>query len=140
MSDLAIGSSQLIKTYISGKVFGEISSHEKFSVTSFEKDVFFYCPEVNRECEQIEITSFSPTKQADYKLIITNVEIDGLFELNQNVYMNIGASKFEGGVIKILFRVQIVAFLIALCAFLVIRGAMRDPKTRLGMNREWFIG
>lgn len=136
MSDLAIGSSQLIRAYISGKIVGEVTPHDIFQVTNFHKNVYFYCPEVNRECEQVEVLSFTPKKEADYKLIVTNVEINGLFELNQNIYMNIGGTKFNPSVIQELFKIDIAAFVLAVLTFVLIKRAMGNSENQLGFEQR----
>lgn len=136
MSDLAIGSSQIIKAHISGKVIGEVRKGEIFEVANFAKNVFFYCPEVNKECEDVELTSFSPTEPAEYKVILQSVEISGLFELNQNIYMNVGAQKFNPHVVNSIFKVNLVNFVLSLLAFLVIRGGMSNPENKVGYEQR----
>lgn len=135
MSDLAIGSSQLITAYISGKVVGETGKDETFTQTEFSKTAYFFCPDVNKECEEVELFSFSPSKAAEYKLVITSVEIEGLFELNQNLYMNVGASKFNEGVISGILFVNIANFVLALLALLMIRSAVNKVVGYVGYEQ-----
>lgn len=98
-------------------------------VKSFNKKIVFDCPHPNRECEEVMISEFIPEVNSFYYVTTAIEDLNPQYELNDNLYLHFGVSKFNDAFNHCIFWTKSVIFILAIIIFMTFWVNTRPLKT-----------
>lgn len=124
---------------LNGSIYRKNKNSEKFLVQNFHSDISISCSEHQPECLEASVLSFKPDTEGEYFIEYKPLYIPTRFKLNGDLFISIGAMKFNPSYITLNLVNKILNLIFLTILFIFYTNGLKKVKKELLCTEQKYI-